>query len=238
MKNRIAFVAGVLLLSFASADQARASSFYLESTFFPGYNATNPYSDTSNNIQQTPFGGSTSGLAQSAKTGFSIDARNTAGFKLWDRWLVGFTYDYSRTPVNVTASADNGSLNGVTKKTEYGPAIGYIGSNFRIVFTYFVGGSESYTETSTNADTTPASDLGITNHLRNGYQIVVGYAFNLSTSVQIGPSLVYRHAAYKSQDAYNNLDSSGNFPYSDRAFTTDSFNSNLTPMITLIVQLF
>ena len=152
---------------------------------------------------------------------------------------MGFTYDYSRAPQSADAAADNDALSQLTKKSEYGPTLGFFAGGFRFLFCYFVGGSESYNETRTQADGTQTENFSLTNHLRNGYEFIIGYSFNLTSNIQIGPSLAYRHVAYKTQDASNALQPADpNQNYTDRAFTTDAVESNLTPMISLMIHLF
>src|SRR4051812_28833397 len=110
--TRIVGASFLIIVSLAPG-QARASSFYLETTVFPAYDQSATSSKNSNSLQT--IGGNFSGLAQNPKSGFSYDLRNTGGFKLWDRMLVGFSYNYSRKPQSADAAADNDSLNAVTK---------------------------------------------------------------------------------------------------------------------------
>jgi hypothetical protein len=229
-KQRFCVVTVFLAMTFSSS--AWGSSFYLESSFFPGYTSNNQIS----NSGITNLGGSFSGQPLNNQSGFSYDLRNVGGFMFWDRLLVGFDYNYSRAPLSATAAADNFSINQVTRKIEYGPSIGYFAGGLRLIFSYFLGGQETFTANSVDTTGAVQENLGLKNYLRNGYQFVLGYSFNLSPGVLIGPSVAYRHVSYKAQDASNTLVPSQN--YSNQPFTTDANESTFTPMISLMFKLF
>ncbi|HUP57507.1 MAG TPA: hypothetical protein VM598_08660, partial [Bdellovibrionota bacterium] len=87
-----------LLLALATllvcAQTARAASCYLETTFLPRYDSSNKGS----NLNASAMGGIFTGEELRSESGFSYDLRNTVGLKFWQQVVVGFTYNYSRSP--------------------------------------------------------------------------------------------------------------------------------------------
>lgn len=224
----------LVVATFLAPSCAFAVNFYLETNIFPSYGSSNA---DSNDGHLTALGGNFASSPVNTKSGFEYDLRNTAGFKFWNWAMIGFTYNYLHNPKNADASAGNLSWAELTKKYEYGPSIGYIGTHFRFVFTYFLAGRETYSLY--EYDTTGALQSGenLTNYLHNGYQFVLGYGFNITQNIQLGPSLAYRHVAYDKQDSANaGTPSDPGTNYTGKSFTFDAVEASLTPMISFIFQ--
>jgi hypothetical protein len=214
------------------AQTARAAGVYFETTLSPEYASTNRGSQAGNPPQ---LGGIVNGATLNSESGISYDLRSTLGLKFWEKMVVGFTYGYARSPSSRDASAGaNDSLERTLSRHEYGPTVGFTTGNLRFLFTYFLGGTEKLIEKGFLADGTPTRDFSLKNYLRNGMQFVVGYSFNITSSIQIGPSLAYRTVKYKEQDAFNALDPDPSVNYTAQPFTTDAKESDLLPMISLV----
>ncbi|HUP58330.1 MAG TPA: hypothetical protein VM598_12810, partial [Bdellovibrionota bacterium] len=137
-------------------------------------------------------------------------------------------------PSSRDAATGNDSLDRVEKRQEYGPAIGFTTGNLRLIFTYFLGGTATLSDRSANLAGVAGNDFVFKNHLRNGFQFVLGYSFNVSSAIKLGPSLVYRSVSYKEQDFTDNVTPANSF--TGRAFSTDSKEANLLPMISLVFE--
>lgn len=215
---------GVLLL--LSARNSAQAGLYLETTFLPSYSQSN--------TGVGALGGNFDGLALNPESGFSYDLRNTLGWVFGTHWLVGFSYNTANAPLTRSASAGASSLDRKTTNSEYGPTLGWFNGNFRILGTYILAGSKKRTETQAQEDGTKLADYTMENKGAKGFQVEIGYSFPLSKSLHIGPTLVYRKVTYAKQSLSNALDPTSN--YSDRDFSTKAVESNLLPMITLLLK--
>ncbi len=214
----------VLLFLFWNT-QAQAD-FYFDETFFPVY--------VQKNTTLNDAGGSQTSPGVSTESGIGYDLRTTLGFALWNKMLVGFTYNYYKLGSSREAIA-NGS-DGVENsdvKTEYGPSIGYLSTHWRFVFTYFLSAIRTVESKSKDTTGNTTSDLQLENTSGSGYQFAVGYYWSFG-KYGFGPSIVYRNVTYPKQTRNNRMDPTDG--YQDTTLYTAAIDTGLSPMFTFVLR--
>lgn len=206
----------------ASAPKGRESGIYFEETFFPVF--------VSRNDQENDAGGSATRDVPT-QTGWGIDTRTTLAY-VWSRILIGITFNYYDVRSSRPRTADLEGLKEVTNKQELGPTLGYLGGRWRFTATYFLSAtktlSQKYTDQITGAITT---DETRKNSGGSGYQIAVGYDFQLGAGIGISPTLIYREVLYAKQ-SYTVRTGTG-IPYTSTDLRTKALDHELKPMITI-----
>jgi hypothetical protein len=217
-------------ISLISSPAARAQSrgaggatpgvgFYFDETFFPVYVSKVDTSSVTDSSVPT-------------ESGWGFDTRTTLGYAFWDTLLVGLTYNYYHLKTarpNVPGGTPQ--LDETTTHDEFGPTIGYVQSGWRALLTVFVGGKKIK---KTVYSGTEESNVTLTNKSISGFQLTAGYAFHLFSSIEIGPSLVYRSVSYSKQSNENALNSG--LSYTDTTLYSKASESTLSPMISVVAR--
>jgi hypothetical protein len=206
----------------SSTDGLNPSAIYFEETFFPVYVNHN---DTRSVTGQP-------GVA--TESGLGYDLRTTLGYALWGKFLLGITYNlYHLNTKRPNIVGGSNGLNETTDKGEYGPTLGLLSHNWRAMATVFLGGSQSVRTKNQDASGL-TGDVTVKNSAMQGFQLSAGYAFNLSQTVQLGPSVVYRYVSYTKQSKVNQLNGAEN--YSDVHLNSKTVDSTLSPMISVLIR--
>ncbi len=206
----------------SGSTKGREEGVYFEETFFPVF--------VSRNDQENDAGGSATRDVPT-QTGWGIDSRTTLAY-VWSRILVGVTFNYYNVRSSRPRTADLEGLKEVTDKQELGPTLGFLGGRWRFTATYFLTAtktlSQKYTDQITGAVTT---DETRKNKAGSGYQIAVGYDFQLGAGIGISPTLIYREVRYAKQ-SYSVRTGLGT-PYTTTELRTKALDHELKPMITM-----
>ncbi len=219
------FLVGAALPAHAQYGSSSTSSggpYYFEETFFPVYVDKN---DTTS-ITTSP------GVA--TETGLGFDLRTTMGYVFWDALLVGLSYNYySLSTSRPNVQGGDSGLKETTSDEKFGPTLGWINGGFRSLFTFFVSGSKEVHTKNFDATST-TGDVTITNRNISGFELTLGYTFQLWSVMQIGPSLIYSSVEYAKQSKLNRLNATEN--YSNSTLYSSNKYSDLRPMLTLLVR--
>jgi hypothetical protein len=226
MKNLILFF---VLIAYStvwaqnsSGKGQRSKGTYFEETFFPVYVLKN---DT-----ETPAGGSAS-KAVPTQTGWGLDARTTLGY-VYESFLLGLTYNFYSVSSSHPRTDDYEGLKEVTDKTEFGATVGYLAGHMRFQFTYFFTADKTFTQKYTDATSGDVTtDETHKNTGGKGYQLAVGYDFQLGAGFGVSPTLIYKTIEYSKQ-SYEVRTGTGT-PYETTKLQTKAIDSELKPMITL-----
>ncbi len=215
----IALFIGLVLIP--AHAETRQKQFYLEETFFPNY----VYSNDTNSVTTSP------GVATESGIGYQV--RSTIGYVAWGKLLLGLTYNYYNLHTNrpYIAGGDS-SLDETTTKSEWGPSLGYFFGPLRLIFTYFLEG-EQQVNTQNSDDTGLTGDVTIKKNKMTGFQLTIGYAFALSQTIELGPTVVYRNVSYAEQSKVNRLSAAEN--YEGASLYSPAVEGTLSPMISLII---
>jgi hypothetical protein len=167
--------------------------------------------------------------------GFGYDTRTTLGYEFAGRnWLVGLTYNlYSlKTKRGFVEGGDSG-LDESTDNTQWGPTIGWLPGNWRLLLTYFTSGKKTVQTINEDASG-KTGDVTITNTSLSGFQLSAGYAFQISQQILLGPSLIYRSLTYSKQSKTNALNSFEN--YEDVSLASAHVEATFDAMFTMVFQ--
>jgi hypothetical protein len=216
----------LVLVPFFSQAQSHAgagSGFYFDETLFPvlvNRNDTNSFTTSGD-----------PGVA--TETGLGYDLRTTLGYTFASRLFVGATYNlyHLQTKRGYVSGGDSG-LDETTERSEWGPTVGWLPGNWRLLATLFTTGKKSV-HTVNDDNTGITGDVTITNGSMSGYQVMAGYIFQFG-SFGFGPSLVYRNVSYSKQSKTNALNSTEN--YDDASLTSNAVDATLTGMLSLTYQ--
>lgn len=222
------FLLGLLLvqsnpaLANSSGNNQRSKGVYFEETFFPVYVLKN---DT-----ESPAGGSATKDVPT-QTGWGLDARTTLGY-VWSRFLFGVTYNYYHVRSSRPLTDDYEGLKETTAKNEWGATAGVLAGHWRMTVTYIFAANKKFIQKYTD----PSTGLVSTDETRHntggsGYQVGVGYDFQLGAGWGISPTLIYRTVSYSHQ-SYSVRTGSGT-SYPRTALQTKAVDSELKPMITV-----
>lgn len=235
------------LLAFCTPAQSFASSYggygrgtggakngvYFEETFFPVYVNKNdsdiPYGDP-------PVGGSpVSNGSIDTESGLGVDSRTTLGY-VWQNILIGITYNYYNLSSSLpAASAANLGHTTTTKRYELGPTLGYFLGNWRFAFTYFMDATKTVEYKAFDPTGVDSTDNIYQNTGASGYQLAVGYDFNIGAGFGISPTLVFQQLSYSKQSMTDNIAGSSD-SYTSQTLQTKALDNELLPMITVNVM--
>jgi hypothetical protein len=169
------------------------------------------------------------------ESGFGYDTRTTIGYEFSGRnWLVGLTYNlYSLKTKRAFVEGGDSGLDETTDNTQWGPTIGWLPGNWRLLLTYFTSGKKTvHTINEDSSGTT--GDVTITNTSLSGFQLSAGYAFQVSQQILLGPSLIYRSLTYSKQSKTNALNSFEN--YEDVSLASAHVEATFDAMFTMVFQ--
>lgn len=211
----------------APAGQSKGG-VYLESSFAPIFSQTNNESrgpDTLGAPSVNP------------ETTLGADLRSTLGYTLWGKVLVGGSFNYSAIPkkrdvVNETGASE--SMDDKITKLEGGPTLGFFLGNFRIMGTAMFLGKRVIKNSAVDSGGTTVIDARYDQKLGFGYQVQLGYSFNVGKRFKIGPTLAYRHVKYTKSSLTDNV-TPGN-SHGEQDLGTAQIESNFEPMITMAIQ--
>ncbi|MGK5082053.1 hypothetical protein WDW37_02015 [Bdellovibrionota bacterium FG-1] len=204
-----------------AASPGFADGLYLQESLVPTYYKADP----------TPVDPT---VPLSPASGLGYDTKTTVGYILFNRLFLGANLNFKNTPLNqdaLTGAGAQKAISSSTKYLEFGPSLGYVHGGFHGILTYIMAGNRTYSEKQTKADGTVSSDMQTADAIGSGIQIDVGYSFQLSPRLALGPSLVYRSVSYKTQSLTDNLSPANST--NGVTFTTNPVDANITPMITL-----
>lgn len=194
-------------------------SFYFEETFFPEYvNKIDP-------VNATPTSSAV------AETGLGFNTNTTLGYAISGTWLVGVTYAYRSLSTDRPEANGNDAFETSLTETKLGPTLGWLGSSFRLLATFFISGEKKYNERYFNASAGTTTDRKFTNKEISGFQIIAGYSFNINSMFSFGPSLVYTSADYAKQDGTTSPP-----PTTYKDLSTKGGGAELKPMISMIFK--
>jgi hypothetical protein len=222
----ILFISPIVFVQNALAGESKASAkgpsgFFFDETFFPKLTDSN---DT----------GSFPDSRVASETGFGLDSRTTIGYILDGAWFFGGTYNtYSISTSRSNVSGGDSGRNEKFQNTQMGPTIGWVTGNLRFMGTYFISG-EKVDDVKDSDDTGLIGHTKITNKDVTGMQLLVGYAFPITSNFSIGPSIIYRTLQYRKQAKINYLSPAED--YSSKKLYTANTESNLDMMFSLMIH--
>lgn len=193
----LSFFALFLFLTPEGRAQSRGGSsgsandgFYFEETFFPVY--------VSKNDAVSPAGGAPD-RAVPTESGLGFDTNTTLAY-IWSSVLIGVTYNYYQLSTKRPRTADYEGLKTKTDRQAWGPSLGYFLGSWRIMFTYFIDAKKKYTQTYTDPSTGDVTTDEVYNNTDGkGFQVALGYDFDLGAGFGISPTLIYRKLSYEKQ---------------------------------------
>jgi hypothetical protein len=171
-------------------------------------------------------------VSTTTKTGY--DLRTTLGFVLLNHILIGGSLNTSASTASRPGlGATDTEKNVKESRMEYGPTLGLVYDGFHFSFTYLMAGKR--TQNILLKDTAGAVTYNgdLTDKDGVGYQAKIGYAFHVTQSFLLGPTLVYRQVTYSKQDYKNNI---GSGSYDDKAYETKPVEGSLTPFLSAVLS--
>lgn len=108
------------------------------------------------------------------------------GYRMANGLYLGVTY-YSGSSPQKQEVGGAATYDFTETWTSYGPSVGYVGTNFFVTGTYHFSPQSTYATSSTTTTFTGGT----------GYQIDVGYEFDLTDTITVGPQFTYYVASYK-----------------------------------------
>ncbi|MGZ3722908.1 MAG: hypothetical protein ACXVA9_08270 [Bdellovibrionales bacterium] len=222
----------LLLSQFASAESyggggggaGTSGKFYIEETFFPVYVKKNEAQTSSGNLPNQNIG---------TESGIGYDLRTTLGYVAWENVLFGLSYNMYSLSTSRPTTSDFDGYTSTTKKTEFGPTVGYLANSWRFMLTYFAFAEKTFKEQYTTAGTsTVNTDNTYKNTSGSGFQLAVSYGLNIGSGFTIGPTLIYRDVTYKKQS----LDTPTGTSYASTTPVTPPVDGELKPMITVVYR--
>jgi hypothetical protein len=182
-----------------------------------------------------PGGGSFPGegaVGTTTKTGY--DVRATLGLVLLNHVLIGGSINTSSESANRPATGTTDpAASSKENRMEYGPTLGLVYDGFHVSFTYLMAGQR--TQSAVLKDTAGATTYNgdLVDKDGTGYQVKLGYAFHVTQSFLLGPTLVYRQMTYAKQDYTNNI---GAGSYSDKAYDSKPIEGSVAPFISAVLS--
>ena len=226
MKKSIYFATFLFLMFplFSKAQTRTGPGFYFEETMFPVY--------VNRNDTQSLSGSGDPGVA--TESGLGYDLRSTLGYVFDKAWLLGVTYNlYHLQTKRSYVSGGSSGLDETTDRNEWGPTIGWVPGNWRLLFTLFTFGKKKV-QTINDDNTGITGDNTFTNTGLTGYQLMAGYTFQVTSSFGMGPTLVYRNVSYSKQAKTNALNSVES--YEETSLTSAAVEGTLSAMFSLVFQ--
>lgn len=165
------------------------------------------------------------------KTGY--DLRATLGVVLLNHILIGGSVNSSGSSAQRSAVGTTDTEKSVKDSSlEYGPTLGLVYDGFHFSVTYLMGGTRKQSATLKDTSNAVVYNGDLTDKEGTGYQAKIGYAFHVTRSFLLGPTLVYRQVTYSKQDFTNHLSASAS--YSDKSYETKPVEGSLTPFVSAI----
>lgn len=202
---------------------ASTYNIYFDETFFPVYVDKN---DTTS-INTAP------GVA--TETGLGFDTHTTIGYMFFgDSLVVGLSYNYYRlTTKRANVPGGDSGLNETTVDWQFGPSVGWLYGGFRALVMFYVSGNKNV-HTINFDQTGNTGDIAINNDGISGFQLTLGYTFQLWGDVEIGPTLLYKSLTYKKQSKTNVFTPAENYP--DSSLYSPHIDHEVEPMVTLLCK--
>ena len=201
------------------------SHFYAEETFFPVY--------VSKNDANNSAGGAASKNVPT-ESGLGLDLRTTLGWQI-NNWVFGLTFNYYSVGTSRSVTPDYEGKKTSNSRQEFGPTVGYFLNSWRFALTYFLIANKTVTETYTDPVTlAPSTDETWKNTGGTGFQLAVGYDFDLGSGFGISPTLAYRSVKYSKQSL--TVRTGSDTPYATTSLQTKAIDDELKPMITVIYR--
>lgn len=158
-----------------------------------------------------------------------LDSRLTAGYLLGGKFLIGANINYglSSTSRDAVVGGPDSLKHSITR-FQYGPTVGFVSGGFHTTLSYLLSAKRTQKLREVQADGVVAVDQELVDK-GSGYQIGTGYTFNVSKSVSIGPSLMYRSIKYKTQTLKDARTPASN--YTGKSYLTKAVEAELVPMV-------
>lgn len=224
MKTKFYIFGMLCALTSAQLINNAHAGVYFEESFAPLYTSENDGA-----LSATPAPAETKPVA-----GLGYDLRTTAGYKFADRFLIGATLNYIRLPLHRDVVAGGAPAQDLkSTDLEFGPTVGYVFKGWHVSGTYFLTGKKTSIDKVTDDTGTVTTDVKLEDKLDLGYQVKLGYNFQISQKVSFGPTLVYRYIKYKSQKGTDNLNPASNY---DTAYATKRVSASIAPMLSLAIN--
>jgi hypothetical protein len=222
----VAIASSAPAFAIGSPSTTTGDAVYFEETFFPVY--------VSKNDAQSPAGGG-DGKSVPTERGFGYDARTTLGY-IYSGVLLGLTYNSFNETTNRNTTPDYEGKHFHDSKIMWGVTVGYFLGNVRLTYTHFLSAkrnvSQKYTSNTNGAIST--SEVW-ENSAGNGYQVGLGYDFQLGAGLSISPTLIYQSVHYAKQMYRSDAGVAGT-THDTRRLNTYAVDDELKPMITLTAR--
>jgi hypothetical protein len=222
----LAWLAGVSQ-AHAAGMETRGLYLHFETSFIPVYTKTNDPGRTGSGLDVPP--------PVATSTTLGIDTRNSLGVVLWEKIFLGGTFNYRTDSTKRDAvEGGNDSANDSFSSWDSGPTFGVVLGNFRLMFTALALGHRKTHARGSDAAGTSTIDISRDDKLGLGWQLLAGYAFPLTGSLRIGPTLVYRQVNYRSSTLTDGLNAANNS--TDVGYFTRPTDGSLQPMVTVALD--
>jgi hypothetical protein len=225
------FISLSVLLVFHSAMAGPAPSraagggnTYIDLTFFPVFSNTN---QTNNYPPDATI---------AADKEFGYDLRGQFGYVFSNNFFFGLGYNFYQVKGSRDATSSDSGVDRTISKTELGPTIGYVSSGWRFLLTYYMAGEKKTDQKYADTSGTVSEDSSLKLTKISGYQLLIGYGFQVSGSFELGPSLVYRSVTYGHAEATDAADPSNTSKNYDADLTTNRLEDSINPMVSLIFR--
>lgn len=181
------------------------------------------------------------GADTETQTTIGLDSRFNGGWR-FGKFFAGATVNLLYQGTDMDPLAGPPAVPGIdqnTKRFEVGPTLGYVNGGFEFLATYLPYSVKVVSFREFETDGTVNDNFETTDYSRSGYQLAVGYTFSFGRSARgggfrVGPSLVYRRVAYRSQTLDDQLDPNRN--YTRQAYQSEPVESSIQPMLTFSID--
>jgi hypothetical protein len=220
ISTTLTFLLALVIVPTTANAATSGTGIFLDETFFPVLKST------------TDTDGGTDAPGAATESASGVDARTTLGFVLPQGVLVGWTYNYyNSTSSRPAVAGGSESLAETISRSEHGPTLGYVNNGWRFLMTYFLSGTQSRETVNKDSSGATTGNVVISQAGMTGYQASAGYTFALGSSLQVGPSLVYRSVSYTTQEKTNRLNAAET--YASTTLSKSKTETSLNPMLSM-----
>ncbi len=194
------------------------SGFYIQESIFPTFGNDN---SGSFNDKRPP-----------SSTMFSYNTNTSAMIK-FDIVLLGATFRYDKSEFKSPKSDNaNDSYEATTRYIQFGPSVGAVYSGLHLIGTWFP--LASYTEHTLYGSSPVTSDQTVKDKTSLALQINLGYTFEVTQVLRIGPSLIYNYNSFSSETSKDEKVAGIN--YTDKTFNIKKFISRVYPYVSFAFE--
>jgi hypothetical protein len=191
---------------------------------------------TQSNDSIRTFGGSFPGEGSvSTSTVFGYDSRFTIGPIFYNHFLVGLSYNVLSEVTHRPSSASGDTTrNADLEQREWGPTVGFLLGGWQLKATWIVWSKQVNDDSEANFDGSAAANSETKNYDGHGWELELGYAFEIFSGFSIGPNIVYRRVQYGLQSFTDNL-TPGN-SYYGKGFSDKADQGAIDPMVLITAK--